>query len=140
MSWQSDMKSVHVEAGGTMSLDLIEFSDLRPLLAGTNLGSERCANLLQLTIAALQRIDRAPSRKPMLCATCPAPVRLGGAFWIAIAMPLRDDPSSALTLAICAECASSREAAHDRAMIALRRIWPDARPITLQSDASEARH
>ena len=129
MSWAEDMRAVHAEAAGCMTLDIICPADVPSLVAYGAMGDQQAKRLTIAVEQALNGIARAPRRRPMLCASCPRPVRPGSEFWVVIASPARDDAAQCLTLAICAGCAMEREHARQKALVALRRVWPDARPI-----------
>jgi hypothetical protein len=138
MSWESDMRAVHAEACGAMHLDLVQPGDFSRLVAASLMGSDAATFLIGAVEQALHGIKKAPRRSPMLCGNCPRPIRRGGEFWVAIASPARDDAQNCITLAICAQCATEREDARKLAMKSLRRIFPDAREITVQPTAGRA--
>lgn len=70
----------------------------------------------------------------MLCGSCPRPL-LNNEFSFVITRPACDDPINAVALAICRKCGTTREDIQQKAVIALRRIWPDLRPITITNPA-----
>ena len=131
-TWAEGVQRVSDEAAGVIQLDIIQHADLTELLAHAILGDPEAVRLANMASSVLRRIAAAPRRKPMLCGSCPRPLKLKGhRFSVVIALPGRDQPSNALSMAICHRCATSHEAVESKAVQALRRIWPDLRPITV---------
>ncbi len=95
MSWAGDMRDVHAQAGGAMFLDVMQPGDLADLVGRAYCGSDRARRLISSIERALEGIAKAPRRTPMLCASCPAPIRAGGDFHLCIAAPARDTPRTA---------------------------------------------
>ena len=71
----------------------------------------------------------------MLSIIQPGPLRPDMGFAVVVAIPGCDDPSAGLALAICTRCGSDRASITAKAAVALRRIWPDLRPITITNPA-----
>ena len=135
-TWTEGVQRVSNEAAGVIQLDIIKHADLAELLAHAILGDPEAVRLANMASDTLRRIAAAPRRKPMLCASCPTPLRLKGhRFSVVVAIPGRDQPANALALAICHGCATGRDAVQDKAVEALKRLWPDLRPITVTHPA-----
>ena len=136
-TWAESVQRVSDEAAGIIRLDIIQHADLAELLAHALLGDPEAIRLANMASSVLRRIGSASRREPMLCGSCPRPLKLKGhRFSVVIALPGRDQPSNALSMAICHRCATSREAVQDKAVEALQRIiWPDLRPITVTHPA-----
>ena len=66
----------------------------------------------------------------MLCGCCPRPFPKND-FSIVIAMPEVGSPTRGLSVGICKRCATEPEQIRDKAMVALRKIFPDAKPVYL---------
>lgn len=71
-------------------------------------------------------IAAAPRRRPMLCASCPRALR-GSAYSFVVALPARDDPTQL-------RCAVEPDAITAKAVTALRKLWPDLRPIAITQE------
>ena len=138
MTWSDDMHQVHEEAAGVMTLDVVLFSDIPDLLVSSLMGDHQSSLLMRAIGKAFDAIAAAPRSRPTLCACCPRPIKQKVHFSLAIATPARDDPANCLSLAVCAKCATTREDARQKAMSALRRIWPDARTVELTHPAGHA--
>jgi hypothetical protein len=129
--WVDGVEAVTREAAGAVEIAVIMQSELLGLLNEARRGNPSAEKLLNLTAQTLARIEIAPRGAPMLCACCPRPVRPGGRFNIAVAIPARDDPRGALSLAVCGRCASTPQEVSDKALEGLRRIWPDLRTLAV---------
>jgi len=127
---QDGVQQFHAEAGGMLSLQVIQRTDLPAMILDALAGSAEAAQLLRLTNQALHNIQAAPRRKPMLCGCCPRSLR-HGRYSIIIARPACDDPSQGLALAICNTCGPDRDAIDAKAVAALVRIWPNVRPVAV---------
>lgn len=122
------IRQVSGEAGGLLTLQVVQRADMPALILGALAGSDEAAQLLRLARDTLASIQAAPRRKPMLCGSCPRGLR-DGRFAIVIARPACDDPTQGIALAICARCGPDHDAIQAKAATALARIWPDARAI-----------
>ncbi len=128
------IQRVHAEAGGLLELLVFQSTDAPELILDALAGSAEAKQTLRHIKAVVGSVRAAPRRKPMLCAACPRALR-GGVFSIVIARPACDDPTRGLGLAICPRCGPDRDTAHAAAAVALRRIWPDLRPVTITHPA-----
>ena len=127
------LTAIQADAGGMMTIVVVHPSEGPALLASAMAGNREALHLFQSVVQSLEGIAKAPKRKPMLCATCPRPLRKATGFSIAVAMPAKGDPSLGLCLAVCAHCADATKpsAVTDKAMQALATIWPNLRPVTI---------
>ena len=132
MNWEAGVRSVHAEAAGLMSLHVIRQIDAAPLLEQALHGDTEAVWLSIALHEALDLINKAAQRKPMLCGCCPRFLRSGN-FSVVIAAPERADPTKCITLGICRKCATEPDAIRIKALQAFRKIWPDARPITINT-------
>lgn len=127
------LSAIQADAGGVLMVTVVHPSEGPMLLASAMNGNKTAIRLFQAIVQSLEGIARAPRRRPMLCATCPRPLRKMSGFSIAVAMPERGDPSHGLCLAICARCANENQpnAVTAKAITALAKIWPDLKPVTV---------
>ena len=129
-AWRDGMQAVHDEAAGVLSVEVVQMPDLPRIRGAALAGNADAQRVLQVVRHALQGIVEAPRRKPMLCGHCPRPLA-GGRFSIVAAFPSRDDASRGLALAICDGCGGTRDQVMEKAVLALRRIWPDGRQVAV---------
>jgi hypothetical protein len=127
---QEGVQRVNDEAGGMLTVQVIQQHDMPAMIAGALGGSAEAMQLLRLTNQVLANIQGAPRRKPMLCGCCPRALR-GGRYAVIIARPACDDPAQGLSLAICRKCGPDFDAIQVKATVALARIWPNVRPVTV---------
>jgi hypothetical protein len=130
MTWVSGMREELAGAGGLLTLHVFRRADLPALLEQARAGDHKAFQLAGALENTLMGIDTAPRRRPALCGSCPRPVR-GDNLSIVIVCPESADASHGLGLAICKRCATEPDAILANAVVALRRIWPDARPVTI---------
>lgn len=130
-SWAADMQSFQDEAAGVLVLQVVQRSDMPDLLLDVVCGSSEAQQLLGLVSKTLTRIETAPRGKSMLCGCCPKPIRLGGQFSLVVAWPGVATPERGLVLAICHRCGSDYATVQAKATVALKRVWPDLRPIAI---------
>lgn len=126
--WASGIARISAEAAGLVEVQVVTREDMPELLAHAMLGDPEAMHLGRLVCDALGRIERAPKRRPMLCGSCPRALRRGR-YSLAFAVPRRDAPQEALSLAICEVCATDHAGVVDKAHAALKRVWPDLRPL-----------
>ena len=127
---QEGVRQVSDEAAGVLSLQVIQRGDMPALISDALSGSGEAMDLLRLVRETMAGIQAAPRRKPMLCGCCPKALR-DGRFSVVLAKPDRADASQGVAMMICARCGQNRGAIQAAALVALRRIWPDCRPITI---------
>ena len=133
MSRAADLQALQAEADGIMGFHVLQPRDVPELLGCAARGELDALQLVNVLCDLLERIAHAPRDKPMLCSCCSHRLRRSGftGFSVIIASPERPDASRCLALAICDQCERTPEAIQVKAMQAFRRIWPDARPITI---------
>ena len=124
------IQQVHAEAGGLLTLQVVQCGDMPALILDALAGSGEAVQTLRLTRETLANIEAAPRRKPALCGSCPRALR-GRQFAIIIARPACDDPTQGIAMAVCARCGPDHGAIQAKAAVALARIWPDVRPISI---------
>ena len=83
-------------------------------------GDHRAMLVMTAVNEALQVIDDALPRSPLLCATCPQPLLPGVRCAIVVTLPEREGVGRGLALAVCRRCATSRVDVHRKAVRALR--------------------
>lgn len=131
---QQGIQGVNDEAGGLLTVQVIQRQDLPAIIADAICGSAEAVQLMRLANQVLTNIRDAPRRKPMLCGCCPRALR-GGQYAVIIARPACDDPKQGLSLAICTRCGPDYDAIQAKATVALARIWPNVRPVTVTHPA-----
>jgi len=131
--WRDGIEAVQTEAGGLLSLDVVLPVDFADLFGCAAAGDRQAARLACAVIDTVARVNKTPRKSPALCGSCPRPVRRSS-FSVVIATPERNDPTRAIGLAICERCGITREEITDKAVIALKRIWPNSRAVTINAD------
>lgn len=119
---------VAAEGGGMIVFDAVRVRDVPLLFAEALGGNQEARMILQAVEHALVKIKEAPQRRPMLCASCPRPVRNGDKFAVAVLRGATEQPSQAITLAVCLRCGPTPGAIKAAATVGVRRFFPDARP------------
>lgn len=133
-AWAEGVQRIHAASGGVVAINVIWHGDLPGLVARAMAGDRNAIRLAAVTASTVGQIDRAPRRRPALCATCPRPVRRFK-FTVAVVLPERDDASEGMGLAICQHCATTPAAVMVKAVSALSRIWPESRTIDVTHGA-----
>ena len=118
------------EAGGMMELIVVRPPDAIDVMADALAGDSRAVCIMQAIEQAADAIRTAPRRLPMLCAACPRPLR-GSGYSFGVALPDTDHPKHGLALAVCTRCATERRDIETKVTAALRRVFPDLRPVTV---------
>lgn len=124
------LQRINVEAAGVIDLIVVRPIDAAEMLADAIAGSAEAMRLFRAISDASDRIAQAPKRTPMLCASCPRPLR-GSGYAFVVALPAVDRPEQALAMAVCTCCATEPDAIKAKAVDALRSIWPDLKPIAV---------
>jgi hypothetical protein len=127
-------EAVHREAAGLLTLDIIRPERFVELVLASMSGDDAAARLVESAVKTVSRIEKAPRREPKLCGCCPKKLR-GTGFVICVANPAVDSPSGSIAFALCERCSSDDAAVRDNAAKALRRVWPDLRPVTVTHQA-----
>ena len=128
---QAGVDRLQVEAGGVLELIIVRPPDAVGILGEAIAGSETAARIFRAVSTAATGIAAAPRHRPMLCVSCPRPLRKKTPCSFVLVLPKRADAAEGLTLAVCAKCATKREDIQVKALVGLRRIWPDLRPIEI---------
>ena len=127
------------ESGGMIVFDAVRVRDVPLLLVEALGGDQEARMLLQAVEHTLVKIRQAPQRLPMLCASCPRPVRDGSKFAIAVLRGAIEQPSQAIAMAVCERCGPTPGAIKAAATVGVRRFFPDARAIQVtHSDGGRA--
>ena len=133
-AWREEMteslQGMRAEGGGVVSIFVVRQCDAIRLLGSARAGNATSLKVLRAVNVANGNIEQAPRRRPMLCASCPRPLRYGG-YSIVVALPDNDEASRALTLAICKRCATKPDEIGSKALHGFRKLWPDLRPFTV---------
>ena len=120
---------VATEGGGMIAFDAVRACDL-PMLLGETLGGSQEARMpLQAVEHALNKIKEAPPRRPMLCASCPRPVRDGDKSAVVVLRGAAADACQAITMVVCRRCGPTPGAIKAAAAVGIRRFFPDARAV-----------
>ena len=115
---------MHAEACGVVQLVVVRKVDQQDLLLEVIGGDPDAARLVRITSQAATGIAHAPKHRPMLCATCPRPIRTRGAgHAYVVAIPACDDPRQTMCIAVCARCATAVADITAKAQSAFRKIW-----------------
>jgi hypothetical protein len=131
------IQELSTEAAGVLDLAIVRPIDVPALLISSLAGNADATRILQAISDAQKRIVTAPRRSPMLCASCPRPL-LQNDYSFAVALPHCDAPVQALGMAVCLRCANEPELIAEKALSALRRVWPDLRPFTITHSGGHA--
>jgi hypothetical protein len=126
--FQKGIADFQREASGMLAMFVATEADLFPLLVDTLAGDELAGRLARCVVDTISQIESAPRHQPILCASCPRPVR-GTAYFIVLALPGTGMPRRGLGHAVCPRCAKTRDEAEEKALVAIQKIWPDLRKI-----------
>ena len=125
------------EAAGVATIHLVRPGPVLNLMAMARAGDQAADTILNVALLTRERIATARPNAPMRCGCCEAPVRDTG-MTLAVVTGRRDDPKSAMALAICPECDGEPQEIAGRALTALRRIWPGLREIAIHEQEGQA--
>lgn len=130
---KSDLsRAVHqiaVEGGGALVFDAIRSHDIPLLIAEALAGCQEARTLLQAVEHTLRKLQHAPQRRPMLCLSCPKPVRDGDKYSVVVLRGAAEDACQAVTMVVCRRCGPTPGAIKAAATVGVRRFFPDARPV-----------
>ena len=98
-------------------------------LADAARGDRHAARVLAGVNDLLHQLDAAPRRAPLLCASCPAPIRPELSCSFVLHLPEDQRVLYAFALGICRRCGTSRAEVRRRAVLALRRELPGLRVV-----------
>ena len=129
-TYADGMTAIHEEAAGLMSLDIILREDMPAVIVAAAGGNVQAGELAMRVNGVLSDILAASTSEPKLCAVCSGPLAQGR-FALALAVPACDAPINSLAMAVCTDCAATREDVRAKATDVLRQIWPDVRRVTI---------
>ena len=132
---RAGLGAIQAEAGGLLELVVVTPDDGLGYISAALAGDLEAARILRAISAAGVKIDSAPRRKPALCACCPRPIRKASSFAFVLALPKNGNPANALSMAVCSRCAVEPAEIQAKAVMALRKLWPDIRPVTITHQA-----
>ncbi len=124
------IEKLSAEAAGLLSVAVVQLEDLPNLVIDMMRGDPEAGILFTAVRNAISAIDNAPRRSPALCVSCPRVLRKGR-FALCIAFPDKHDPAHALGLAVCRHCATDADGIKAKAVVGLKRLWPNLRPINI---------
>jgi hypothetical protein len=102
-------------------------------------GDRRAARVMSAVDDVLHQLDAAPPRSPLLCATCPEPLRPGTAYSFVVHLPADERAPYGFALGVCRRCATSRAEVRRKAIAALRVEMPGLRVVeATHSDGGRA--
>lgn len=137
-AWADSVRAISKEAAGVIRMEIVQPADLPELMLAALGGDAEAASVMKWVSRTAARIEVGHgTRKPMLCASCPRPLRPGRCALV-IVIPARDDASAGLSLAVCRHCATTRDQVKRKATVGLRRIWPDLRAVDVHPTAGRA--
>ncbi len=122
---------VHVQAGGVLDVYLVSGAEAADLMTASFLGVGHATRLLGAVSTSIAHVLRSTGkRNPTLCVCCPRCVRRLDGIRIGIVAAATDDAADVISFVVCARCSSAPDLTKN-IMHALRRIWPDLRPISI---------
>lgn len=122
---------VQAESGGLLDLFLIPPEEGPGLVAAAALGSATATRVLRAIVDTASRIRQSARKtEPVLCMTCPRCVRRLDGVTFGLASPAANNATGAIGFVVCHRCSGKSDLNVD-VQTALRRIWPDLRPITV---------
>jgi len=122
------LANLRTESGGAVDLFIVRPVDAPDVVAHALASDPLAVKVFEALANASRAVEAAPKKRPLLCATCPRPLR-GTAFAFGLVLPMRDDPRSGAAFGICVRCATPVEALQANATKALHKLWPDLVPI-----------
>jgi hypothetical protein len=126
----------HEASGSTLDVFLISPPETVQLMVDALDGDAEAARLFNAVVVTGDRIEAAPRKSPILCVTCPRPIkRVSSGVIFGFAVPATEQPSAGIGFAICPRCSADRAALPAKAATGLRRIWPDLRSINITHPA-----
>ena len=137
-SWKAGIEAVHREAAGVLTLIIVQPGSMPDLIVAALNGDRRAAGIAAAVVDAVVGISEAANTAaPKLCGSCPRELK-DHHYAVVLAAPDRDDPTTAVTMAICKGCATTESGIREKAMLGFRGIWPELRPNTVHSHGGRA--
>ncbi len=132
-AWRASMTAalpaIAIQGGGALDIFVVRPIDAARLLGASLAGDADAARLMQVVSQTITNIESAPRRRPMLCGSCPRPLRRG--YAVVAALPAVTCPSQGLCFAICTHCGHTPVEIQEKAASTLRKVWPESRPFTV---------
>jgi hypothetical protein len=130
-AWRRGIETVHREAAGILELVIVRPEELLMLIFGGMSGDRHAkATAIAVSDAVRHISEAAGTENPKLCGSCPRELT-DNRYAVVVAMPQRDDPSTAIGMAICHCCATTEAGIREKAMLGFRSLWPSLRPIAV---------
>ncbi len=126
--WARGMRDVQDDAAGVMDLFIARPADLRELLSRSAI-SERARSLSALVMRTVLDVYEAPAADPVQGMACCCPLRQPDAFSVVLAIPHRTSPRKCVASAMCPDCGTGMDEIRDKAIEALRNVWPELRRL-----------
>lgn len=126
---QAGVEKLAAESGGLLTMDAVRTCDLPHLLTDALFGDAEAQALVKPVMHVMSKVASAPKRRPMLCASCPRPLREGDKFAAVVVRGAVDDPTRAITMAVCRRCGPTLGAIKAAAAVGLRGVFPEARDL-----------
>jgi hypothetical protein len=122
---------IQAEGGGLINILTVKPEEGPRLLMAAAMGdaeAEVLARCIVQTLAGIRQNQR--NRKhPPLCACCPRALLPKVKFAFAVVLPVIADPKQSLVLPVCDRCGKSSDELFAAAQVAVRSIWPNAKPL-----------
>ena len=122
---------MQAQSGGIYRLVLVSVEGGVALLVAALGGDVQAAELFRTAADCARQIGAAEAEHhPVLCLTCPTPLRTSAGALVCLVVPETNRATQALGSAVCPECAA-RPDVEARVHSALRKIWPDLKTIKI---------
>jgi hypothetical protein len=123
-------------SGRPLCVSIITAENGAALLAASVQGDVEATMLLRAIVDSATWIKRQAHRKPALCVSCPQAIRrVTPAMIFGVVAPTTPTIGHGLGFAFCAQCAEHPDELMAKAAEALRRFWPDLRPLVVTHPA-----
>lgn len=127
------------QGGGLMRVHIVPAEDGPGLVAAAEWGDRFSLCLLRIITDSETRMRAAPKRRPVLCLTCPSPIRECRGVTFIVCLPESDDPRDGVASAVCRKCARHSDLPGTVIQRLRQHIWPGLRRIDVtHNDAGHA--
>jgi hypothetical protein len=131
-AWAAGIGEVAQESGGMMDIRIVRRSDTPGLAIAALEGSREARRLVTAVTTLTNRVRSSGiGADAALCGCCDRHLARVP-YAVVVAMLYRDDPSTSIVLGICAHCGPDLASIQKKAVVAFRRIFPDARDVVMQ--------
>ena len=140
-AFRNGVHAIEAESGGVLRVEAIHRDGLLALAAAADAGDRAATARIRQVVVLLKSISAAPASDPARCASCHQPLSVESRFHTAIvhaAHPPPGKPHTAMTFAICADCADDLQAIQRKTRDVLRQLWDEVRDIQISTQASTA--